>query len=182
MLSLTVCPSTTQRSCHPLSEASLSQGHTQGHRAGGWAGRTSSARTEKPSSLAHADVETSFLPEAGYFLGEGKLQHPCCSGKDPSRGSHKPSSCATGFPKQMGCLGSAACRGFGENFVPQSTSPWPIANTGTCIPQERDQGKKTCFYGVTKAARWAANTPGRQQQHLGVRKCLLGSCRTGLEV
>lgn len=128
MLSLTACPSTTRRTCHLLSEASLSQGHTQGHRAGGWAGRTSSARTEKPSSLAHAEVETSFLPEAGDFLGEGRLQHPCCSGKDPSRGSHK-SSCVTGFPKQMGCLGSAACRGFGENVAPQNTCPRPIANT-----------------------------------------------------
>lgn len=48
---------------------------------------------------------------------------------------------------------------------------------GTHIPQGRGQENKTCVYGVTKSARWAANTPGRQQQHLGVSKCLLASCR-----
>lgn len=136
VLSLRVCPSTTQRSCCPISEASLSHNPTDrdtGQEAG-LAGLQAPvlARTEKPSSLAHGQVETPLLPEEGDSLRGGRPQHPFSSGKDPSRGSHEAPSCITGFPKQMGSLGSTASRGFGVNAAPQNTCPTAHSKHQAC--------------------------------------------------
>lgn len=105
---------------------------TQGRRLG-WQGCTPPApvlaRTEKPSSLAHAEVETSFLPEAGDFLREGRLQHPCFCGKNSSRGSHKAPSLLQGSPNRWPALAQLPAEALVRMLLLKTPAPWPIAST-----------------------------------------------------
>lgn len=161
-----------------------SQPHTQGHRTGDWAGRAAHlqapvlARTEQPSSLAHAEVDISFLPEVGGFLREGRLQLPCFSGKDPSRGSQEAPSYVTGFPKQIGCLGSAASRGFGKNIAPQNTCPTALSNhQAHTFHSEEAKGTRLVFMEWQRLPDGLPTHLGGSSNIWGSASVFWGSCR-----